>query len=64
MLAVEKNLTFQSLFMRHDLMIELGRLECAIADRRNSAAANDLPQTSSLEERYVRISEVLKRLDV
>jgi len=63
MLAVETNLTFQSLFKRHDLMIELGRLECAIEDRRSSAPANDPAPASSLEARYALICEVLKGLE-
>jgi hypothetical protein len=62
MLAADVDKTFQPLFLRHDLMIELGRLEKAIEEIRDTAPANDARQTASLEERYARISAVLDRL--
>jgi len=63
MLAAETDRTFSPLFLRHDLMIELGRLETAIENYRGAAPANDARQMTSLEERYARISEALNRLD-
>lgn len=62
MLAADTDQTFRPLFLRHDLMIELGRLEKAIEDMRGGAPANDARQTASLEERRARISAVLERL--
>jgi len=61
--AVDTELAFQSLYKRHDLMIELGRLECAIADWRSTSGSNDPAPASSLEARYAIISAVLQGLD-
>ncbi|MFI4969604.1 MAG: hypothetical protein ACHP7D_05320 [Lysobacterales bacterium] len=48
------------LFLRHDLMIELGRLEMAIDCARSQSPANDaVPQ---LESRCARINEALSQL--
>ncbi len=52
--------TFNPLFLRHDLMIELGRLEMAIADARSQTAANDT--VGQLETRCARINEALAKL--
>jgi len=51
---------FNPLFLRHDLMIELGRLEMAIDDARSHAAANDT--VGQLETRCARINEALAKL--
>lgn len=61
MLANAAALTINPLFLRHDLMIELGRLEMAIEDVRSHHSANDqaLPP---LETKLARISEALSRL--
>ncbi|MEP7043382.1 MAG: hypothetical protein ABI843_09975 [Dokdonella sp.] len=52
--------SFNPLFLRHDLMIELGRLEMAIDDARMHAAANDT--VGQLETRCARINEALSKL--
>lgn len=52
--------SFNPLFLRHDLMIELGRLEMAIDNAREHAAANDT--VDQLESRCARITEALAKL--
>lgn len=47
-------------FMRHDLMIELGRLEMAIDSSRAQQAASDT--VNRLESRCAKISEALSKL--
>lgn len=55
------NASFNPLFLRHDLMIELGRLEMAIDQaRERDAAANDT--VDQLETRCARINEALAKL--
>jgi hypothetical protein len=55
------SMSFNPLFLRHDLMIELGRLEMAIDSARTSApAANDT--VGQLETRCARINEALSKL--
>lgn len=55
------SMSFNPLFLRHDLMIELGRLEMAIDSARMSApAANDT--VGQLETRCARINEALSKL--
>lgn len=52
--------SFNPLFLRHDLMIELGRLEMALDEARVQA-----PQTETvgqLETRRARINEALTKL--
>jgi len=63
MLATAAALTVNPLFLRHDLMIELGRLEMAIEDVRTHSAndQNDLPP---LEAKLARVTEALSRLSV
>jgi hypothetical protein len=63
MLATAVALTVNPLFLRHDLMIELGRLEMAIEDVRTHSAndQNDLPP---LEAKLARVTEALSRLSV
>jgi len=57
------SLSFNPLFMRHDLMIELGRLEMAIDDARTMPAANDANETlHQLETRCAKINEALSKL--
>lgn len=51
------------LFLRHDLMIELGRLEMAMQDMRGTSAAEQAAsQLQQLESRRARINEALSRL--
>lgn len=56
------SLSINPLFLRHDLMIELGRLEMAIDDvRLNQPAANDR-LVNELETKCARINEALSKL--
>jgi hypothetical protein len=54
------SMSINPLFLRHDLMIELGRLEMAIDQARTQPAANDT--VGQLESRCARISEALSKL--
>lgn len=55
------SMSFNPLFLRHDLMIELGRLEMAIDSARTAApATNDT--VGQLETRCARINEALSKL--
>ncbi|HEX6833999.1 MAG TPA: hypothetical protein VF132_10745 [Rudaea sp.] len=58
MLANASALTVNPMFLRHDLMIELGRLEMAIEDVRKDSSNDVAP----LESRKAHISEALQRL--
>jgi hypothetical protein len=60
MSSMATNMSFNPLFLRHDLMIELGRLEMAIDSARNAPAANDT--MGQLETRCARINEALAKL--
>jgi hypothetical protein len=62
MLATAAALSVNPLFLRHDLMIELGRLEMAIEDVRGHAPANDQHSLAPLETKLARINEALDRL--
>ena len=64
MLANAASLTLNPLFLRHDLMIELGRLEMAIDDvRLTQPAANDRSAlVNELESKCARINEALSKL--
>jgi hypothetical protein len=53
-------LRMNPLFLRHDLMIELGRLEMAIESARVQEAANDT--VNGLESRCAKINEALGKL--
>ena len=61
MLANTISLTLNPLFLQHDLMIELGRLEVAIGDVRR-APANSHDELAALETRCATISAALGRL--
>ena len=63
MLATAIALTVNPLFLRHDLMIELGRLEMAIEDVR-SHSANEHQELNPLEVKLARVTEALSRLSV
>ncbi|HEX4479361.1 MAG TPA: hypothetical protein VH082_01030 [Rudaea sp.] len=62
MLAVVDTLSLNPLFLRHDLMIEMGRLEMAIENVRSQESANDGRVVSPLEQRLARVNEALSRL--
>ena len=48
--------------LRHDLMIEAGRLEMLIEDARNQPSANDQDIIAPLETKLARVSEALDSL--
>ncbi|WP_440224045.1 hypothetical protein ACQQ2N_02235 [Dokdonella sp. MW10] len=61
MITNAASMSLNPLFLRHDLMIELGRLEMAMEDIRVATpASND--QIVQLESRRARINEALSRL--
>lgn len=62
MLATAAVMTLNPLFLRHDLMIEMSRLEMAIEDARHQGSANDADAISPLETKLARINEALSRL--
>ncbi|MBX3697275.1 MAG: hypothetical protein KF811_05665 [Dokdonella sp.] len=63
MMSTAASMNLNPLFLRHDLMIELGRLEMAMQDMRSTAAVNDAnAQLQQLESRRARINEALSRL--
>ena len=53
-------MSINPLFLRHDLMIELGRLELAIEGARSEAPSNG--SLDQLESRFAKINEALSRL--
>jgi len=61
---VNVDLAFKPLFPRHDLMVELGRLEMVMEDARSHPAGNDADQLAHLEAKFQRVSEELRRLPV
>ena len=63
MLATAIALTVNPLFLRHDLMIELGRLEMAIEDVR-SHSANEQQELNPLQTKLARVTEALNRLSI
>lgn len=62
MLANLNSLTVNPMFLRHDLLIELGRLELAISDIRREPSANEQGSLSALESRYSTLSQTLGRI--
>lgn len=50
------------MFLRHDLMIELGRLEMAMEDACSRHGANDSNAMESLQTKHARIADALNRL--
>lgn len=62
MLANVTSLTVNPMFLRHDLLIELGRLETAIESLRSRLPANDASDLTTLETRRSAISHTLQRL--
>ncbi len=53
------SMSINPLFLRHDLMIELGRIEMAMDDARDTHTIDTLGQ---LETRFAKINEALSRL--
>jgi hypothetical protein len=62
MLAVVDTLSLNPLFLRHDLMIEMGRIEMQIEEVRSHTSANDGSMLTPLEQRLARVNEALTRL--
>ena len=63
MIAVAAAMSLNPLFLRHDLMIELGRLEMAMDDMREHTAPDQTQQQiAQLESRRARINEALSKL--
>jgi len=59
MLASATSLTVDPMFLRHDLLIELGRLELAIHTAADRQPAND---HDDLQQRYATIRQTLSRI--
>ncbi len=63
MIAAASAMSLNPLFLRHDLMIELGRLEMAMDDMREHGVPDQArQQVAQLETRRARINEALSRL--
>ena len=63
MISSIASMSVNPLFLRHDLMIELGRLERAMQDIRDTSALDPATaQIQQLETRRARINEALSRL--
>lgn len=62
MAASPSTLSLNPLFLRHDLLIELGRLEMAIENAKLHPSANDHDIIAPLENKKARINEALTRL--
>ena len=60
MFADVTSVTVNPMFLRHDLMIELGRLETAIDSMRDHVSANS--DLAVLKSRRETLSETLQRL--
>jgi hypothetical protein len=61
MLAAATVMSLNPLFLRHDLMIELSRVEMAIEDVRQRVPANE-QELDPLEVKLARINDALSRL--
>jgi hypothetical protein len=62
MFADVTSLTVNPMFLRHDLLIALGRLEAAIGDLRSQGAANEQGDLAALESRQAALRQTLTRL--
>lgn len=63
MISAAAAMSLNPLFLRHDLMIELGRLEMAMDNMREAANVDQTTeQIAQLESRRARINEALSRL--
>jgi hypothetical protein len=56
------SMSINPLFLRHDLMIELGRLEMAIDDVRTTQPAANDQLVREIESKCARINEALSKL--
>ncbi|MEO8461268.1 MAG: hypothetical protein ABI451_12130 [Dokdonella sp.] len=64
-MSLAASVTVNPLFMRHDLMIELGRLDMVIDKVRSHEPSNDDPATiNDLIVRRARLNEALSQLPV
>jgi hypothetical protein len=61
MLAVIDTLSLNPLFLRHDLLIEMGRLQMAIENASTQQSAND-HGVAPLQQKLACINEALNRL--
>ncbi len=63
MISTAATMSLNPLFLRHDLMIELGRLEMAMDDMREHTSVSQTEQhIAHLENRRARINEALSKL--
>ncbi|HXR62820.1 MAG TPA: hypothetical protein VN720_04650 [Rudaea sp.] len=62
MFANVTSLTVDPMFLRLDLLIELGRLDIAIGNIRSNVAANDRPDLHVLESAQSTIRQTLGRI--
>jgi len=62
MLAENNNAAINPLFLRHDLMIELGRLEMAMEDACGRQGANDNSMIETLQTKHARVAAALTKL--
>ena len=62
MFATMHSLSINPMFLRHDLLIELGRLELAISDLRGTASANEGDDLVELETRRSTLNLALGRI--
>lgn len=61
----DSNVRLDPLFLRHDLMIELGRVDMAITRMETGESqANASGQVSDLEARRAQLNEALSRLPI
>lgn len=61
--TIDTMIRVNPLFLRQDLLIEMGRLELAIRDIREHRASNEaMPLVAPLESRIARLTEALGRL--
>ena len=62
MLADVNSLMVNPMFLRHDLLIELGRLEIAIGNARRDQPASNQGDIAALESRRATLAQTLNRL--
>ena len=61
-MTVAAKLEVNPLFVRHDLMIEMARLEMEIEDIRGRESAQAAADVTPLQQRLQKISHVLSRV--
>ena len=62
MLADINSLLVNPMFLRHDLLIELGRLEIALGNARLQQPASNQNAVAALESRRATLEHTLERL--